>query len=177
MAIIIEGDNNGIAAEGSVTIGNINFVWGKGIQHEPTADKPDKPGEGEYEMAEVMAEELTEDDSPAGDDFDSRFRKAMDMMWEEGVMQHKYDYAFIKMYMEWASREKKGKVDYPAFSRTGSYLKYLQDTGCRNVPGSSTFNQYYDTRLMKEGKIILREDINEEKRRNAILGRFAELME
>ena len=129
----------------------------------------DNADETDYE--EVDSENGHDNSEEAGnDDLASRVRKATEVMREERILKHKYDYAFIKMYMDEIS-------DYPKFKSTQDFLDFLIDAGCKNVPGKSTFDAYYDKKAISKGEIKVKDDIVEEKRRNGIVKRFKELME
>ena len=125
----------------------------------------------ETDYEEVDSENGHDNSEGAGnDDFASRVRKATEVMREERILKNKYDYAFIKMYMDEIS-------DYPKFKSTQDFLDFLIDAGCKNVPGKSTFDAYYDKKAISKGEIKVKDDIVEEKRRNGIVKRFKELME
>ena len=103
------------------------------------------------------------------DDFAMKIKKVTDTMWEENVLSRKYDYAFLKMYMD-----KNG--DFQKFKSSKAFLDFLQMAGCKNIPCKSTFDSYYDIKKMGDGKVIFANDRNEEERRNDIVARFIELM-
>lgn len=103
------------------------------------------------------------------DDFAMKIKKVTDTMWEENVLVRKYDYAFLKMYMD-------KTVGYQKFKSSKAFLDFLQMAGCKNIPCKSTFDSYYDIKKMGDGKVIFANDRNEEERRNDIVARFIELM-
>ena len=99
------------------------------------------------------------------DDFAMKIKKVTDTMWEENVLSRKYDYAFLKMYMD-----KNG--DFQKFKSSKAFLDFLQMAGCKNIPCKSTFDSYYDIKKMGDGKVIFANDRNEEERRNTPRFRF-----
>lgn len=103
------------------------------------------------------------------DDFAMKIKKVTDTMWEENVLSRKYDYAFLKMYMD-----KNG--DFQKFKRSKSFLDFLTMAECKNVPSKSNFDSYYDINKINDGKIKYADDRHEEIRRNDIVARFIELM-
>lgn len=106
----------------------------------------------------------------SGEDlFALKMKKVTDTMWEEKVLVRKYDYAFLKMYMD-------KTVGYQKFKSSKAFLDFLQMAGCKNIPCKSTFDSYYDIKKMGDGKVIFANDRNEEERRNDIVARFIELM-
>ena len=162
MTIIIKGDNNGIAVEGSLKIEHLDFEFGKGIKsvsrvHDTTKEECDYSD----------AVEIVDEDNV---DFDSKLKNVTDLMWRENVLSHKYDYAFIKMYMD------STKGGFPMFKTTPDFLQYLSRINRLKVPSQSTFNSYYDIDKIVDGRIHLKYDKAEEDRANMIISKFVELM-
>ena len=65
-------------------------------------------------------------------------RKAINIMWAEGTLQHKYDHTWIMMTMnetEWL----------PSFATPTEYLDYMEGCGVRDrLPERSNIVKYYD---------------------------------
>jgi hypothetical protein len=65
-------------------------------------------------------------------------KKAINIMWAEGTLQHKYDHTWIMMTMnetEWL----------PSFATPTEYLDYMEGCGVRDrLPERSNIVKYYD---------------------------------
>lgn len=104
------------------------------------------------------------------DEKGNKIKFAIDTMWEEKVLLNKYDYAFIKLFMD-------NNDNLPYFKTSKDFLNYMKTIGCPKIPGESTFNNYYNKNDFQEGKIKCSSDKIEENRRNKIIKRFCELIE
>lgn len=142
----------------------INYGDGQQKRHRYTMDAED----ADYE--EVASENGHGNRGEKGDDeFASRMRKATDVMWEEKVLKHRHDYAFIKMYMD-------ASAGFPKYKSTQDFINFLNEAGCKDVPSKSTFDFYVGKNDFVDGKIKVKGDKAEEDRRNGIVTRFKELM-
>jgi hypothetical protein len=65
-------------------------------------------------------------------------KRAINIMWTEGVLQHKYDHTWIMMTMnetEWL----------PSFATPTEYLDYMEECDMKDrLPDRSTISKYYD---------------------------------
>lgn len=103
------------------------------------------------------------------DEKGKKIKLAIDTMWEEKVLLYKYDYAFIKLFMD-------NNDIMPNFKRSKDFLNYIKTIGCPQIPSESTFNNYYNKNEFQDGKIKCSSDKTEEIRRNKIINRFCELI-
>lgn len=103
------------------------------------------------------------------DEKGKKIKLAIDTMWEEKVLLYKYDYAFIKLFMD-------NNDIMPNFKRSKDFLNYIKTIGCPKIPSESTFNNYYNKNEFQDGKIKCSSDKTEEIRRNKIINRFCELI-
>ena len=71
------------------------------------------------------------------DEKGKKIKLAIDTMWEEKVLLYKYDYAFIKLFMD-------NNDIMPNFKRSKDFLNYIKTIGCPQIPSESTFNNYYN---------------------------------
>ena len=131
--------------------------------------------EGKAILRELMKDDEEEADyeeveEEQNENFDSKLKNVTDLMWRENVLSHKYDYAFIKMYMD------STKGGFPMFKTTPDFLQYLSRINCLKVPRQSTFNLYYDIDKIVDGRIHLKYDKAEDDRANMIISKFVELM-
>ena len=104
------------------------------------------------------------------DEMGKKIKCAIDTMWEEKVLLKKYDYAFIKLFMD-------NNDNLPHFKTSKDFLNYMKTIGCPKIPSESTFNNYYNKNDFLDGKIKCSSDRTEEIRRNEIIKRFCELIE
>lgn len=104
------------------------------------------------------------------DEMGKKIKCAIDTMWEEKVLLNKYDYAFIKLFMD-------NNDNLPHFKTSKDFLNYMKTIGCPKIPSESTFNNYYNKNDFLDGKIKCSSDRTEKIRRNEIIKRFCELIE
>lgn len=98
--------------------------------------------------------------------------KAINIMWAEGVLQHKYDHTWIMMTMnetEWL----------PSFATPTEYLDYMEGCGVRDrLPDRSTVSKYYDkARGTFPNWTFTDAKDKEKKRRNNVGKRFLKLIQ
>ena len=99
-------------------------------------------------------------------------RKAINIMWAEGTLQHKYDHTWIMMTMnetEWL----------PTFATPTEYLDYMEGCGVRDrVPERSNIVKYYDrARGVFPNWTFTDAKEKEEIRRNNVGKRFLKLVQ
>lgn len=127
----------------------------------------------EYKSSDEFAD--AEEVETCEEDFDTKFKRVIDTMWQEGALKKKYDYAFIKMYMDYVNGNDNIEEKFPCFASTQDFLDYLKSIGCQDLPGKSNFNDYYDNKKIgKDGNIIVKSKIDE--RLKIVVERFKELM-
>ena len=99
-------------------------------------------------------------------------KKAINIMWAEGTLQHKYDHTWIMMTMnetEWL----------PTFATPTEYLDYMEGCGVRDrVPERSNIVKYYDrARGVFPNWTFTDAKEKEEIRRNNVGKRFLKLVQ
>ena len=99
-------------------------------------------------------------------------RKAINIMWAEGTLQHKYDHTWIMMTMnetEWL----------PSFATPTEYLDYMEGCGVRDrLPERSNIVKYYDrARGVFPNWTFTDAKEKEEIRRNNVGKRFLKLVQ
>ena len=93
-------------------------------------EEEDMCAEGEMEHEEEMKESRT--------GLKEAVKRAVNIMWAEGVLQHKYDHTWIMMTMN----ETEG---LQSFATPTEYLDYMEGCGVRDrLPDRSTVSKYYD---------------------------------
>ena len=99
-------------------------------------------------------------------------KKAINIMWAEGTLQHKYDHTWIMMTMnetEWL----------PSFATPTEYLDYMEGCGVRDrLPERSNIVKYYDrARGVFPNWTFTDAKEKEEIRRNNVGKRFLKLLQ
>ena len=99
-------------------------------------------------------------------------KRAISIMWSEGVLQHKYDHTWIMMTMnevEWL----------PNFATPTEYLDYMEGCGVRDrLPDRSNVSKYYDkARGTFPNWTFTDAKDKEETRRNNVGKRFLNLVQ
>ena len=99
-------------------------------------------------------------------------KKAINIMWAEGTLQHKYDHTWIMMTMnetEWL----------PSFATPTEYLDYMEGCGVRDrLPERSNIVKYYDrARGVFPNWTFTDAKEKEEIRRNNVGKRFLKLVQ
>ena len=126
----------------------------------------------EEEMCEEEEKEMEEEMKESKKELKETIKKAINIMWAEGVLQHKYDHTWIMMTMnetEWL----------PSFATPTEYLDYMEGCGVRDrLPDRSTVSKYYDkARGTFPNWTFTDAKDKEEKRRNNVGKRFLKLIQ
>ena len=124
----------------------------------------------EHEEDELKEERKMEEDVIEG--LKEAIRKAINTMWAEGTLQHKYDHTWIMMTMnetEWL----------PSFATPTEYLDYMEGCGVRDrLPERSNIVKYYDrARGVFPNWTFTDAKEKEEIRRNNVGKRFLKLVQ
>ena len=128
--------------------------------------------EEEEMCVEGEIEEIEEEMKEARKGLKEAVKRAINIMWAEGVLQHKYDHTWIMMTMneaEWL----------PNFATPTEYLDYMEGCGVRDrLPDRSMVSKYYDKArgTFPNWKFTDAED-KEETRRNNVGKRFLNLVQ
>ena len=123
----------------------------------------------EHEEDELKEERKMED---VIEGLKEAIRKAINIMWAEGTLQHKYDHTWIMMTMnetEWL----------PSFATPTEYLDYMEGCGVRDrLPERSNIVKYYDrARGVFPNWTFTDAKEKEEIRRNNVGKRFLKLVQ
>ena len=99
-------------------------------------------------------------------------KRAINIMWAEGVLQHKYDHTWVMMTMN-----ETGWL--PNFATPTEYLDYMEGCGVRDrLPDRSNVSKYYDkARGTFPNWTFMDAKDKEEKRRNNVGKRFLNLVQ
>ena len=124
----------------------------------------------EHEEDELKEERKMEEDVIEG--LKEAIRKAINTMWAEGTLLHKYDHTWIMMTMnetEWL----------PSFATPTEYLDYMEGCGVRDrLPDRSIISKYYDrARGVFPNWTFTDAKVKEETRRNNAGKRFLNLVQ
>jgi len=125
------------------------------------------------EKEEMCAEgEMEEEMKEARKGLKEAVKKAINIMWAEGVLQHKYDHTWIMMTMN----EEEG---LPNFATPTEYLDYMEGCGVRDrLPDRSIVSKYYDkARGTFPNWTFTDAKDKEETRRNNVGKRFLNLVQ
>ena len=127
-------------------------------------EEEDMCAEGEMEHEEEMKESRT--------GLKEAVKRAVNIMWAEGVLQHKYDHTWIMMTMN----ETEG---LQSFATPTEYLDYMEGCGVRDrLPDRSTVSKYYDkARGTFPNWTFTDAKEKEETRRNNVGKRFLNLVQ
>ena len=112
---------------------NFNAPIGQHIDHVDTINfRMDGDGTFHFGMVEnAQRGENTNDEDVTSDD--QRFKKCIDILMEEKLLKHLYDYTWV---ME-ASNQTEGM---PKFNTPSSFITYLKGIGIERVPSEDSIN-------------------------------------